>query len=226
MQPEARIILLAKLSTRRGVTLKLQISFELTSIEDAVAIAKDVAEFGDILEVGSLLLLSKGVRAIEAFRTEFPDHTLLADAKLCDRASDMVNLCVDAGANYVTVLAGTDNRTILRASDTAHNRGAKISLDLVDAYSMGQSARDAKSLGADIVLFHRSHDGGDVTKMTEQWQFTKGNTEVPIFISGNITKEKLDSVVTLGADGVVVGAAIVDADNPAEEAAFFHSRLR
>ncbi len=156
--------------------MKLQISFELTDLDKAIAIAKDTAQFADIIEVGSLLLLSHGVRAIEAFRAEFPDNVLLADAKLCDRASDMVNLCVDAGANFITVLAGTDNRTILRASDTAHQRGAKISLDLVDAYSMGQSGRDAKSLGADMVLFHRSHDGDDITKMTEHWQFTKGKS--------------------------------------------------
>ena len=206
--------------------MKLQISFELTNIDEAIAIAKDVADFADIVEVGSLLLLSQGVKAVEAFRTEFPDKILLADVKLCDRATDMINLCVDAGANFVTVLAGTDNRTILRASDTAHKRGAKISLDLVDAYSMGQSARDAKSLGADMVLFHRSHDGDDVTKLTEEWQVTRGNTQVPVFISGNITREKIEQVVTLGPDGVVVGSAIVSADKPAQEAAFFKERIK
>ena len=206
--------------------MKLQISFELTNIDEAIAIAKDVADFGDVIEVGSLLLLSQGVEAVEAFRAAFPDKILLADAKLCDRATDMINLCVDAGANIVTVLAGTDNRTILRASDTAHKRGAKISLDLVDAYSMGQSARDAKSLGADMVLFHRSHDGDDVTKLTEEWQVTRGNTDVPIFISGNITREKIDQVRTLAPDGVIVGAAIVEADDPAGEAAFFKERTK
>ncbi len=206
--------------------MKLQISFELTKLTEALAIAKDVAEFGDILEVGTLLLYAEGVRAIEAFRKEFPDKTLLADPKISDRASDVVNLCADAGANIITVLAGTDNRTILRASDTAHARSVKIALDLVDSYSMGQSARDAESLGADIVLFHRSHDGNDVTAMTEEWQVTRGNTDVPIFMSGSITKDKIEQIVKLKPDGVVIGSAITRAANPAEAAAYFASRLR
>ena len=53
--------------------MKLQISFELTNLSDALDLAKKTHQYADIIEVGTLLIYKEGVKAVEAFRKEFPD---------------------------------------------------------------------------------------------------------------------------------------------------------
>ena len=203
--------------------MKLQIAYEHTNLSDALAIAKETATFADVLEVGILLIYKEGIKAVEAFKKEFPDKEILADAKICDRAKEATALFTKAGADIITVLAGTSNQIIHQATTIAGDAGVKIALDLADAYSMGQSAMDAQQLGVDTILFHRPHDGTPLTEILEQWDSTRGNTKLPIFISGKITRSNIAQITGLKPQGIVVGSAIVEADNPAAEAQYFKS---
>lgn len=102
--------------------MKLQIAFDLTDLEKALHSAAQVQEHADILEIGSLLIYRYGVHAIKRFREEFPDKSLLADLKIADRSNEAVLLCIEAGADWVTVMAGTGRNVIHTACTTAHER--------------------------------------------------------------------------------------------------------
>ena len=99
--------------------MKLQISYDLTNLDDALKIAEKTAEFADILEVGTLLILTEGAKAVSAFKKKFPDKTIFADAKICDCADETIALFTNAGADVITVLAGTNNDIIYKAAQTA-----------------------------------------------------------------------------------------------------------
>jgi 3-hexulose-6-phosphate synthase len=204
--------------------MKLQIAYDFTNLSEAITIAKKTSQFADILEVGTLLIYKEGVKAIEEFKKEFPNKEIFADAKISDRASHAISIFANAGANIISVLAGTANKTILNAAHTAHKHNTKVALDLMDAYSMGQSAMDAEKLGVDCIIFHRSHDV-DPEVTLEQWDTTKGNTSLPIFISGKITKENVERILKLKPNGIVIGSAITKAENPEKEAEYFKSLL-
>ena len=79
----------------------------------------------------------------------------MADAKIIDRSKDAVTLFAQAGADWITVMAGAGPTTIHTACTVAHEQGKKIMLDLADASSLGQSALEAKSFGADALVFHK-----------------------------------------------------------------------
>jgi len=201
--------------------MKLQISFDLTDLQKALDIAKLVAPYASILEVGSLLLYKYGTQSIEAFRTEFPDSVILVDAKISDRAKEAVTTLAQAGADWITVMAGTTPHVVHSACTTAHDLNKKIMLDLLDASSLGQSALEAKSLGVDALLFHTPHDEEASLIFLDKWDIVRGNTTLPIYISGKISRSIIHRILSIKPDGIVIGKSVIDSENPAEEAEFY-----
>jgi 3-hexulose-6-phosphate synthase len=205
--------------------MKIQISFDGIELENELSIAKKIAPYADSLEVGSTLLYKYGISAIKRFRETFPDKIILADAKIVDRGKQTVTLLADAGADWITVMAGTSKNVIHSACTTAHNLGKKIMLDLLDASSLGQSALEAQSMGVDALLLHKPYDEDDALKFLDQWEMVRGNSSLPIYISGKFTRDMVDKIKSINPGGIVIGKTIVQAENPEEEAQFFKEAL-
>lgn len=203
--------------------MKLQIAFDITDLDEAISVAHKVAEQSDILEIGTLLIYKHGVAAVERFRQEFPKKILLADTKIIDRGKEAVATMAHAGADWITVMAGTGKEVIHSASTMAHQLNVKVMLDLVDSSSLGQSAMEAKNLGADALLFHQAYDEKDALILLDKWEMVRGNTPLPIFISAKINRNTIFNILNIKPDGIVVGKSIIDAEDPAEEAKFFYN---
>jgi len=201
--------------------MKIQISFDLTDLDKAIDIAKQVAPYADSLEVGSLLLYKNGIVALERFRETFPETVILADAKIVDRGKPAVELLAKAGADWITVMAGTSKNVIHSVATTAHDLGKKVMLDLLDSYSLGQSALDAQSMGVDALLLHKPHDDDDGLKFLDTWEMVKGNSSLPIYVAGKITRDMVDKIKSINPHGVVISKTITQAEDPAQEAQFF-----
>lgn len=201
--------------------MKLQIAFDTINLDEALTIAEKIESSVDIFEIGTLLIYKHGEIAVRHFREKFPQKTLLADAKIIDRSKEAVPLFAQAGANWITMMAGTDRNTIHTGCTVAHSLGTKIMLDLSDASSPGQAALDAKSLGVDALLFHKPSVTDDQLMFLERWDMVKGNSTLPVFISAHSTREKIAEVLSIGAEGIVVGSAVTQAADPAQEASHF-----
>jgi 3-keto-L-gulonate-6-phosphate decarboxylase len=202
--------------------MKLQIAFDLTDLDKALSIASDVHAYADILEVGSLLMYKHGDQAVKRFKEAFPQKTILADTKIADRGKEATTIFAQAGADWVTVMAGTGRNVIHAVSSTAHEFGKKVMLDLIDASSLGQAALEAKSLGVDALLFHRPASEDEQLTFLDRWDMVKGNTQLPVFVSATITRENIYELIAVNPSGIVISKAITHADDPGEAAAFFH----
>lgn len=203
----------------------MQISYDFTNLSQALEIAKKTAPFADIIEIGALLIIAEGVKAIKEFKGAFPDKPILADAKIVDRVSEFVPLLSEAEAKYITVLYGTSNKVIQKASSIAHSLNSKIVLDLIDPETMGQGALEAESLNVDLLLFHYPHEIGETSNYIENWEIVRGNTKLPIFISGRISRKNIEEIVKLRPQGIVIGEAITNADDPEAQAMYFRQLI-
>lgn len=206
--------------------MKLQISFDSLDLERNIDVARQVKEYADVLEIGSLPIFKYGVAAIERFRKEFPDKLLFADTKIVDCGRDAASIFSQAGADWFSVVAGTSREVIHGACSKAHDLGKKVILDLIDSGTQGQEALEAKSLGVDALLFHQSYDKGDSLIFLEEWEMVRGNSILPIFISAKISRDNIDQVLSIKPDGIVVGKAIMDSTDPATEAKFFYDKCK
>jgi len=203
--------------------MKLQISFDVNDLEKAIRIAKEVEPFCDIIEIGTILIYQYGVGTIKAFKEALGNKTILADSKIIDRGSVAAELFADSNVDWFTVMAGTSSPVIHAACSVANRKKKKVMLDLLDSSSVGQSALEAKNLGADALLFHQPYDEEEPFTFLEKWDMVKGNASVPVFVSAKITRETIDKVLELQPDGIVIGSSIVQAENPAQEAEFFYN---
>lgn len=202
--------------------MKLQISFDTPDLEKALRIAALVEPYADILEVGTLLIYHHGVKAVERFKQAFPKKIIFADCKIADRGKEAVTLFAQAGADWVTIMAGTGKDVVHIGCSTADKFNIKVMLDLIDSSSIGQSALEAKNLGASALLFHQPSDEQESLSFLDKWDMAKENTHLPIFVSGKIRRETIEEVLTIKPDGIIIGRGIVDAENPAQEAQYFY----
>lgn len=205
--------------------MKLQIAFDMTDLDQAIAIASEVEKQADMFRIGSLLLNNYGVWAIKRFKEVFPQKTLVVDAKILDHSKEAVALLINAGADWITVMAGAPKAVIHTACTIGHEMHKKIILDLLDANSLGQSALEAKSLGVDALMFHTAIDQEQQSSFLDRWEMVRGNTQLPIFISSHITKENVADILTLSPAAIIVGKAITHATSPIEEAIYFNNLL-
>ena len=201
--------------------MKLQLALDIIDLDKALKVADEVEKFVDIIEIGTVLIYKYGDNVIKKFKERFPQKTILADAKIADSSKDAVEIFANAGADWITVLGGTNKNVIHNACSVAHDLGKKIMLDLIDAHSPGQLALEAKSLGVDAILFHRSTTEDSQNIFAEQWEMVKGNTQLPIFITANINKDNFAEFLSIGASGIVLGKVITNAINPEEEITYF-----
>jgi 3-hexulose-6-phosphate synthase len=201
--------------------MKLQISFDLIDLDKAVTIGSEVAQYADIIEVGTILIYHYGVLAVKRFKEAFPDKIILADTKIVDRGKEVTELFVEAEAQWITVMAGTSAHVIHATTTAAHNANVKVMLDLIDSASVGQSALEAKNLGVDALLFHQPYSETESLLFLDKWDMIKGNSSLPIFVSAKINRDNVDKIVSLQPDGIIVGLTITEAENSAQEAHYF-----
>jgi len=206
--------------------MKLQISYNLPDLNKALEIALQTAEFADIIGVGSLLLLKEGVKAIRIFKGAFPNKEIFVEAKIIEKAPDAITMLAQAGATYISVLAGAAHNTIKKAVETAKLFDAKIVLDLQDAHSIGQTSLDAKTIGIDMLIINRlPHKPEEALEIESEWHSARENTNLPIFITGKIDRSNIHQIIALKPQGIMVGAAITRATSPKQEAYYIKSLL-
>ena len=201
--------------------MKLQISFDLIDLDKAIAIGSEVAQYADIIEVGTILIYHHGIAAVRRFKEAFPDKIIFADTKIVDRGKEVAELFGAAGADWITVMAGTSHHVIHATTTVAHNSNMKVMLDLIDSNTVGQSALEAKNLGADALLFHQPYSETESLVFLDKWDMIKGNTNLPIFVSAKINRDNVDKIIALRPDAIIVGLSITDAQHAAQEAQYF-----
>lgn len=205
--------------------MKLHISFDLIDLEKALSIAQQVQEFADGFDIGALLIYNYGVHAIEEFKKICNGKPLTVDTKIVSQGKESVSLLAHAGANWITVMAGTRKEVIHAACTQAHNMSAKVMLDLTDANSYGQSALEAQSYGADALLLRADLIESEKVLFLDQWNMVRGNTSLPVYLSGKISLAMLPTILEVNPDGVFIGRAITHADDPAAAAKEIYDTL-
>jgi 3-dehydro-L-gulonate-6-phosphate decarboxylase len=201
--------------------MKLQVVFNSLDLEKDLIVAQSIMEFVDQITIGQLLLFKYGLTAITRFRETLPQSRIIADTKIIEFCKDSAKLNLDAGADWITVLAGANQNIIHSTCTTAHNLGKRVMLDLIDARSRGQSALEAKSYGADAIIFHQPHDDYDEFTLLDEWDMIKGNADLPIYISAKINRDNIQTITNLAPAGIIVGKAITQDDDPVSQAQYF-----
>jgi 3-hexulose-6-phosphate synthase len=195
----------------------VQISLDLTSIDDALEMAAIAVDAGvDWLEAGTPLLLAEGLRAVEQLRRHFPHHPIVADLKTMDGGYLEAEMMAKAGANMVVVMGRAHEATIRRVVDAGRDFGIKVMGDNLAADDRVSCARWMESLGVDYVVHHIGYDERrmitGLSPMDELDEVVRA-VSIPVQAVGGLSLRQAIECPRHGAPLVVLGAPLViDAD--------------
>ncbi|WP_077488103.1 3-hexulose-6-phosphate synthase [Sinomonas mesophila] len=199
--------------------MKLQVAMDVLTTEEALTLAKQVAEHVDIIELGTPLVKNAGLSAVTAVKEAHPDKVVFADLKTMDAGELEANLAFTAGADLVSVLGSADDSTIAGAVKAARAHQKGVVVDLIGVEDKVTRAQEVRQLGAKFVEFHAGLDeqakpGYDLSVL-----LTAGErARVPFSVAGGVNLSTIASVQRAGADVAVAGGSIYGAENPAEAA--------
>ncbi len=196
--------------------MKLQVAIDVLTTEAALEIAGKVAEYVDIIELGTPLVKSEGLSAVTAIKEAHPDKIVFADLKTMDAGELEADIAFKAGADLVSVLGGADDSTIAGAvkAAQAHNKG--IVVDLIGVADKVSRAKEARALGAKFIEFHAGLDEQAKPGYNLDVLLSAGEeARVPFSVAGGVNLTTIGSVQRAGADVAVVGGSIYGADDPA-----------
>jgi 3-hexulose-6-phosphate synthase len=198
----------------------IQMALGSLDFEATMALAKQVAPYVDIFEVGTPCIKHNGVKIVEALRTAFPEHKILVDLKTMDAGEYEAAPFYAAGADICTVLGVSGKATITGVVKAAAAHDAEVQVDLINVADKVACAKESAEVGAHIIGVHTGLDAqaagdtpfGDLNDVCEL------RLNVKVSVAGGINASTARQVVDSGASIVVVGAAIYGADSPADAA--------
>ncbi len=204
----------------------LQVALDLVNLDRAMQIAREALEGGvDWLEAGTPLIKAEGMDAVR--RLAELDVPVIADMKTMDVGDVEVEMAAKAGASVICLLGVASDETLREGIAAAHRYGADILVDLMRVSDLEARAQRAEELGADYVGVHVSID----EQMTGREPYddirkVASCCSVPVAAAGGITSETAALAVENGASIVVVGGAIIKAEQVTEAARAIKTAMR
>lgn len=201
----------------------VQISLDLTDIEEAVSTAKIAMDAGvDWLEVGTPLVLAEGLHGVRRLRKEFPGVPLVVDLKTMDGGYLEAEMMAKAGATHVVVMARAHEETITCVVQAGKDFGIKVMGDNLGCEDKVASAKRLEELGCDYVIHHIGYDerrGIAARGMTppnplDELREVVAAVGIPVQAVGGLSIEQAIQCPAYGAPLVVLGAPLtIEADS-------------
>ena len=199
---------------------QIQMALDSLDFDATLALAAQVAEHVDILEIGTPCIKHNGLKLVKALKAAHPDKIILVDLKTMDAGEYEATPFFEAGGSITTVLGAADMSTIGGVIAAANANGGEAQVDLIGVEDKAAVATEAAKNGAQIIGVHTGLDAqaAGQTPFADLATIAGLGLDVKISVAGGINKDTIQSCVQAGAAIVVVGAAIYGADSPADSA--------
>jgi len=207
--------------------MQLQVAIDFLTAEDALALAAQVADSVDIIELGTPLIKAAGLSVVTAMKDAHPDKIVFADLKTMDAGELEADTAFKAGADLVTILGVAGDSTITGAVKAARAHGKGIVVDLIGVKDKAARAKEVTALGATFVEMHAGLDEQVEAGFTFGTLLEAGSTSgVSFSVAGGVTIATIGAVQDAGAQVAVAGAAIYGAADPAAAAAELRAAIK
>jgi 3-hexulose-6-phosphate synthase/6-phospho-3-hexuloisomerase len=192
---------------------KIQVSIDVTSIEEALELAQAAANAGvDWLEAGTPLILAEGLHCVEALRAAHPDKPIVADLKTMDGAGLEAEMMFKAGANMVVVMGQAHDASIIEQVKMAKRYGGQVMCDVMLCPDKAGRAKEAEALGVDYIIVHTGFDERNMIpglSPLDDLPAVLDAVNIPVQAVGGLTIEQALQTLEMGAEIVVFGAPLV-----------------
>lgn len=201
--------------------MELQLALDLVDIPEAKRVVAEVADYIDIVEIGTPVVINEGLKAVKEIKAAFPNLRVLADLKIMDAGGYEVMKASESGADIITVLGVSDDSTIKGAVDEAKKHNKKIMVDMINVKDIEGRAKEIDALGVDYVCVHSGYDHQAAGKNSfeELLAIKRVVKHAKTAIAGGIKLSTLPEVIKAEPDLVIVGGGITSQEDKKATAA-------
>ncbi|MGQ4505939.1 orotidine 5'-phosphate decarboxylase / HUMPS family protein [Dermabacteraceae bacterium P13103] len=197
---------------------RLQVAVDATDMVSALGPLNKAVAHVDVIECGTIWVIAEGLKVVREVRALYPEKTILADVRIAEAGSLISRQCFEAGADWVSCVAGASLATIGQVVKVAEEFGGEVQVELGETYS-AERARAWRELGVKHVIVKRSRDReaagdlswgeSDVSRVSElaEMGFT-------VTVTGGIKANELDVFKGRPVGVVIAGRGIMKADDP------------
>lgn len=199
---------------------KLQLALDDITLNDALLLTDKLQGSIDIVEMGTPFIMAYGMEAVRSFRKHFPDKELLCDGKIMDAGSYEAKLLYEAGADYITVLAVTDDRTVADVTACAKAYGKKVVADMICVSDLRSRTGRLEELGVDVIAVHTGVDqqAAGRTPLEDLKVIRSCVKHASVAVAGGINAATIGDYLEYRPQIVIVGGGIIHAKAPEKEA--------
>ena len=193
-------------------TINVQVSLDVTSIDEALQMARGAVNAGvDWLEAGTPLILAEGLHAVKTLREAFPSHPIVADLKTMDGGGLEAEMMLDAGATFVVVMSQAHWATVKEVVAMARRKGGYVMADVLNAADKAHAAQRMQQHGVDYIIAHlgfdeRRHVPG--LSALDDLEHIVASVDIPVQAVGGLSMDEAIRSLQLGAKSVVIGAPL------------------
>ncbi|MBI4899371.1 MAG: orotidine 5'-phosphate decarboxylase [Actinobacteria bacterium] len=197
---------------------RLQVAVDNLDLVSAFRALQQCADEVDVIECGTILIINEGLRAVREIRALFPEKTILADVRIAEAGSLISRQCYEAGADWVSCVAGASLTTIAQVVAAAKEHGGEVQVELGESYDATR-AQAWRDLGVQHVIVKRSRDREATGTLTWGPQDIERIRELAwmgftVTVTGGITADELDAFAGTPVGVVIAGRSIMGAEDP------------
>lgn len=204
---------------------KLQIALDHNDLEHALADIFKVGDIVDIIEVGTILCLQEGQKAIRCIRGMYPDKTLVADTKCADAGGTVAKNVADAGADFMTVICCATIPTM----EAAQKEVKELQVELYGDWTYEQAA-DWRKIGIKQAIYHQSRDALFSGETWGEKDLTKVQKLIDmgfnVSVTGGLDVDTLKLFKGMDVYTFITGRGITAAADPVQAAEAFQNEIK
>ena len=208
--------------------MKLQLALDIMSYEQSLALIEKVADYIDIVEIGTPFILEEGMKPVRDFKKRFPQLKVFADTKIMDAGDIEATSAFKAGADIATVLGVTDIATIISCIEAAKKFNKKIVVDMICVNNMEGKIKELERIGVNGLAVHTGVDQqkSGRTPIDDLKVMKKISKKSEIYVAGGIELKTIGKYTKYYPDVLIVGGGICSADNPALAAKLISEKIK
>lgn len=197
----------------------LQLALDFLRISEALKVAAATQDYVDIIEAGTPLIKSEGIRVVETLKKNFHVKQVFADLKIMDAGALEAKMAFGAGADMISVCVQASVETITEAIEETRKRNKKVVVDLIGSRDWLLSLKETRHLSPDFFCIHTGLD--EQRKGKKPFGVLKGfvrEINMPYCIAGGIRPEDIPFIMPFKPSIIIVGGYIAKAEKPEEAA--------
>jgi len=208
--------------------MKLQAALDTLTLEQCIDLLEKTRGYIDIAEIGTPFIIEEGMAPVRTIKEKFPEIEVLADAKIMDAGEYEADKCFAAGADIVTVLGVSNDETIEGVVRSARKHNGKVMVDMIAVKDLIERTEQIDQMGVDYICVHTAFDVQALGKdPLEELKMVNSVLKIAdSAVAGGVKLATIDDIVNEGAEIIVVGGAICNAQDPAAMAKEMKGHLR